>query len=52
LGTNVITLTPADTPARRAAMLAVLVATLRPAAADIHLTPKVKLDVPVHQNNQ
>jgi hypothetical protein len=47
---NVILLEPANSPARRTATLIVLVALLRPAQADIHLTPKVKLAVPIVEN--
>jgi hypothetical protein len=47
---NVILLEPANSPARRTATLIVLVALLRPAQADIHLTPKVKFAVPIAEN--
>jgi hypothetical protein len=44
-GSSAITLTPANSPARRAAMLVVLVALLRPADSDKELTPKIDLNI-------
>jgi hypothetical protein len=46
----VLVLSPADSPARRTAMLVYLIAVLRSAAGDIKLTPSMQFNVPITED--